>query len=266
MAREFAATLAKAIKTHALAREEIIFLLRAEGEEAGALFRAADALRAEYLGNPVHLRAIIEFSNYCVRNCLYCGLRRDNRRLARYRMTAEEILAAARRARFEGYRTIVLQAGEDPAYETAELARLVYRMKTELDVAVTLSLGDLKRDAYRELRAAGADRYLLKHETSDPLLFARLRPGTTLADRVKRLHWLRELGYQVGSGNIVGLPGQTMDTLADDILLLKELDVEMAGIGPFIPHPETPLAACPPGSLELTLKVLAVTRLLLPWA
>ncbi|MEW5763025.1 MAG: [FeFe] hydrogenase H-cluster radical SAM maturase HydE [Bacillota bacterium] len=254
------------MKAHALTREEIVSLLRAEGEEAAALFRAADAVRAEYLGNAVHLRAVIEFSNYCVKNCLYCGLRRGNRRLARYRMTPEEILAAAGRARAEGYRTVVLQAGEDPAYKTAELARLVYRIKTELDVAVTLSLGDLRRDAYRELRAAGADRYLLKHETADPALFARLRPGTTLAGRLERLSWLRELGYQVGSGNIVGLPGQAPETLADDILLLKECDVEMAGIGPFIPHPATPLGTCPPGSLDLTLKVLAVTRLLLPLA
>ncbi|RPF42639.1 iron-only hydrogenase maturation protein HydE [Thermodesulfitimonas autotrophica] len=263
---EFAAALAKAVATSRLEREEIILLLNAQGEEMEALCQAADAVRAKYLGRTVHLRAVIEFSNYCVRNCFYCGLRRDNRRLSRYRMTPAEIFTAARRARAEGFRTVVLQAGEDPSYHLRELCRLVYRLKSELDVAVTLSVGDLSREAYRELRAAGADRYLLKHETADPALFASLRPGTTFTARVKRLHWLRELGYQVGSGNIVGLPGQTIASLAADILLLKELDVEMAGIGPFIPHPATPLGAFPPGSLSLTLKVLAVTRLLLPLA
>ncbi|MDI6907094.1 MAG: [FeFe] hydrogenase H-cluster radical SAM maturase HydE [Thermoanaerobacterales bacterium] len=266
MRPEFAAALSRATKAHALAREEIVLLLGAEGEDAVALFRAADAVRARHLGEAVHLRAVIEFSNHCVKNCHYCGLRRDNRRLARYRITPQEVLAAARCVRSQGYRTVVLQAGEDPAYQTTDLARLVHRLKTELDVAVTLSLGDLTREAYRELRAAGADRYLLKHETANPALFARLRPGTTLAGRLERLSWLRELGYQVGSGNIVGLPGQTLKTLADDILLLKKMDVEMAGTGPFIPHPATPLGAFPPGSLDLTLKVLAVTRLLLPLA
>ncbi len=261
----FAAALAKGVRTHMLSREEVALLLRAEGEEAAALLRAADRVRAGYLGEKVHLRAIIEFSNYCGNNCLYCGLRRDNRLLFRYRMSLDEILAAARQARTAGYRTIVLQAGEDPAYSAGELARLIRRMKDELDVAVTLSLGDRSRSDYRRLREAGADRYLLKHETADPVLFARLRPGTTLEKRLERLRWLQELGYQVGAGNMVGLPGQTIETLADDILLLQELRVEMAGIGPFIPHPDTPLAGAPAGSLEMTLKVLAVTRILLPY-
>jgi biotin synthase len=247
-----------------LNRKEITVLLRAEGEPAAALQRAADQVRVAHLGAVVHLRAIIEISNYCVRNCLYCGLRRDNRSLPRYRMPPEEILATARRAHQAGYQTIVLQSGEDPAYTAVDLARLIRQMKTELEVAVTLSLGDRSRDDYEHLRAAGADRYLLKHETADPALFAHLRPGTTLDERLQKLGWLRELGYQVGAGNMVGLPGQTLETLADDILLLRELGVEMAGIGPFIPHPDTPLAAAPTGSLEMTLKVLALTRLLLP--
>lgn len=244
--------------------EEIGSLLAAGGEQAAALFRAADRVRAAHLGAAVHLRAIIEFSNHCVRNCLYCGLRRDNRLVSRYRMTPGEIMAAARTARAEGYRTIVLQAGEDPAYTADVLASLIRRMKAELDVAVTLSLGDRSREDYRRLREAGADRYLLKHETADPALFARLRPGTDLKTRLRELRWLRELGYQVGAGNIVGLPGQSPATLTADIVLLRELGVEMAGIGPFIPHPDTPLARFPAGSPEMTLKVLAITRLLLP--
>ncbi len=260
----FSAALAKAVKTHLLSGAEIVTLLQAGGREAEALFRAADEVRARHLGDTVHLRAIIEFSNHCVRNCLYCGLRRNNRRLPRYQMAPEEIFVAAARARAEGYRTIVLQSGEDPRYQAAELAGLVRRLKTELNVTVTLSLGDLPRASYRELRAAGAGRYLLKHETADPVLFARLRPETRLPGRLERLTWLRELGYQVGAGNIVGLPGQTLRALAADVLLLKRFAVDMAGIGPFISHPDTPLAGCASGSLELTLKVLAVTRLLLP--
>jgi biotin synthase len=262
--REWAAALAKATVTHTLNREEIGMLLQTEGEPTVALYQAADQVRTRYMGKAVHLRAIIEISNRCVQNCLYCGLRRDNRALPRYRMSPEEILAAARRAHQAGYRTIVLQSGEDPAYDAADLAWLVRRLKDELEVAVTLSLGDRSQNDYDRLWEAGADRYLLKHETSDPALFAYLRPGTTLDERLQKLGWLRELGYQVGAGNMVGLPGQTLETLADDILLLRELGVEMAGIGPFIPHPRTPLAAASTGSLEMTLKVLALTRLLLP--
>jgi len=247
-------------------REEIVALLTAGDADTDALYRAADAVRAGHVGDTVHLRAIIEFSNHCVQNCLYCGLRRNNRRLFRYRMSPDEIFAAAAVARDQGYRTVVLQSGEDPGYPTSELARLVHRLKDQLDVAVTLSVGELPRVVYRELRTAGADRYLLKHETADPALFARLRPGTTLAGRLEKLVWLRELGYQVGSGNMVGLPGQTVESLAADVILLRELEVEMAGIGPFIPHPDTPLAGAPPGPLELTLDVLAVTRLVLPRA
>lgn len=266
MREEFKKALAGAEAGRVPPREEIVALLTAANTEADALYCAADAVRAGHLGNTVHLRAIIEFSNHCLQNCLYCGLRRDNRRLRRYRMSPDEIYSAAARARAEGYRTIVLQSGEDPVWRTAEMAKLVHRMKEELDVAVTLSLGDLSRAAYRELRAAGADRYLLKHETADPALFARLRPGTALTGRLERLAWLRELGYQVGAGNMVGLPGQTVESLVTDIILLGELEVEMAGIGPFIPHPDTPLAGSPPGPLELTLKILAVMRLVLPRA
>lgn len=250
----------------ALSPSALLTLLSADPADSGTLFAAADLVREHNLGDEVHLRGIIEFSNCCVKNCRYCGLRRDNRRLVRYRLGPDEILTAAREAAALGIKTIVLQSGEDPYYSADMLAGLIYRLKEELDVAVTLSLGDRPREDYRLMRRAGADRYLLKHETADPALFAALRPGTTLTDRLRHLYWLRELGYEVGSGNMVGLPGQTLNTLVEDILLLRELGVEMAGIGPFIPHPDTPLTGCPAGSLELTLKVLAVTRLVLPRA
>ena len=202
------------------------------------------------MGNDVHLRGIIEFSNYCVKNCLYCGLRRDNNTLERYRMTLEEIMEAAQAGAQAGLKTIVLQSGEDPFFTAETLARLIRRVKDELDVAVTMSVGDRTKEEYALMRQAGADRYLLKHETADPELFSRLRPGTTLDGRIKRLIWLKELGFQVGSGGMIGLPWQTVDSLAEDILLLRRLDVEMAGFGPFIPHSDTPLAGCTGGSVE----------------
>ncbi|HAR95462.1 MAG TPA: [FeFe] hydrogenase H-cluster radical SAM maturase HydE [Deltaproteobacteria bacterium] len=246
------------------ARDDIITLLEARDTEE--LFFAADRVRESCVGNAVHLRGIVEFSNHCLRNCLYCGLRRDNKALERYRMTGDEIVAAAREGAKAGIKTIVLQSGEDRYFTAQALAEIVIRLKSELDVAVTVSVGDRTKKDYKTLRQAGADRYLLKHETADSELFARLRPGTLLEDRKKRLGWLKELGFQVGSGNMVGLPGQSTATIADDILLLKELDVEMAGIGPFIPHHGTPLAGYGEGDVALTLKTLAVTRLLLPHA
>jgi biotin synthase len=245
-------------------REDITALLNAEGRQEEMLFAAADRMRRTHMGDDVHLRGIIEFSNHCIRNCFYCGLRRDNGGLERYRMTPEEIREAAREGAAVGIRTIVLQSGEDPAFSTQALADLVARIKDELDVAVTMSVGERSKADYRRMRQAGADRYLLKHETADPALFAELRPGTTLEGRIKRLRWLKELGYQVGSGNMIGLPGQTIESIADDILLLRELDVEMAGIGPFIPHQGTPLAGSAGGDVAMTLKTLAVARMVLP--
>jgi biotin synthase len=244
-------------------RDDIIALLRTPDERL--LFTSADKTRERYIGNEVHLRGIIEFSNYCVKNCLYCGLRRDNRRLQRYRMTPDEILATAEEAAGEGLKTIVLQSGEDPFFTGDALSRLTARLKERHDVAVTMSVGERTKGDYRLMREAGADRYLLKHETSDPKLFSKLRPGTSLEGRLKRLHWLKELGFQVGSGNMVGLPGQEVGILADDIMLMRDLDVEMAGIGPFVPHYDTPLSYADGGDVAATLRVLAVTRLVLPY-
>ena len=262
----FRSVLSKVVAGRRLDRKDITTLLAASGAEVETLYRAADEVRARCLGDEVHLRGIIEFSNYCRRNCLYCGIRAGNTRVGRYRMQPDEIVEVARRAYGLGYRTVVLQSGEDPWYTPEMIAGIIRRLKSECDLAVTLSIGERSRAEYAVMRAAGADRYLMRHETSDPELFARLRPGTTLTERIERLKWLRELGYQVGSGQMVGLPGQTADSLAGDILLLRELDVEMAGIGPFIPHPDTPLASSPGGTIEDVLKVVAVTRLALPWA
>ncbi|MBE3581462.1 MAG: [FeFe] hydrogenase H-cluster radical SAM maturase HydE [Thermoanaerobacteraceae bacterium] len=266
MRREFAAALARVTAGRGVEKEDVVMLLTAQpGEEEEALYRQADAFRARYVGEEVHLRGVIEFSNYCRRRCHYCGLRADNHTLDRYRMAPEEILTAARRGVELGYKTIVLQSGEDPWYTAEVLAETVAAIK-ELGVAVTLCVGERPRQEYELWRRAGADRYLLKHETANPELYARLHPDMSWEKRLACLRWLKELGYQVGSGNMVGLPGQTLEDLAADILLLRELEVEMAGIGPFIPHPNTPLGDHPAGSLDLTYRVLAVTRLVVPWA
>lgn len=260
----FTRALNNALDGSKLTRGDLIALLSAEADEVRELYSAAERTTLRVFGDEVHLRAVIEFSNYCVRNCLYCGLRAGNGSLARYRMSEDEVLEAAGHAVSLGYRTVVLQSGEDPWYTADRLCSIVQGIKARYDVAVTLCVGERPKEEYAALRAAGADRFLLKHETADPDLYAALHPGTSLAERLKCLQWLRECGYQVGSGNIVGLPGQTIETLADDIILMRELKVEMAGIGPFIPHGRTPLAGRPRGSLELTLKVLATSRLAMP--
>lgn len=261
---EVANTVAKAETSHKLSKAEIICLLAAEGDRAEKLYQVADITRAKYMGDDVHLRGIIEFSNYCQRNCLYCGLRAGNQHLRRYRLKPDEILQIAKQGALLGYQTVVLQSGEDPWYDAATIARVVEKIKKELNIAITLSIGEKSREDYRLFREAGADRYLLKHETANKELFKVLRPGTELERRLECLSWLKELGFQVGSGNMVGLPGQTVDDLAEDLLLLKKLDVEMAGIGPFIPHPNTPLGGSKGGTVEMTLKCLAAARLLMP--
>jgi biotin synthase len=258
--------LAGALAGQRLNRVQIIALLSADPAQMPALFAAADEVRRAGVGNQVHLRAIIEFSNHCRKNCLYCGLRRDNRNLPRYRMTKEEIVQTAGAAAALGYHTVVLQAGEDLFYTTADIAQIIAQIKDQYHLTITLSLGERSREDYKIWREAGARRYLLKQETAESRLFQYLKPDTNLAYRKQCLYWLKELGYQTGAGNMVGLPGQTMDTLAKDILLMDQLEVEMAGIGPFLPHHSTPLKDAPAGDLDLTLKTLAVTRLCLPRA
>jgi biotin synthase len=266
MRKAFAEALERAADGRELSREDLQVLLGADEQESASLFELADEVRSRFVGEDVHLRGLIEFSNYCAGNCLYCGLRKNNRRLVMYRMSPAEIRESARRAAGLGCRTIVLQSGEDGFYTAEVLADLISRLKEELDVAITLSIGDRTWAEYALLKEAGTDRYLLKFETSDPRLFKALRPGTTLEERLKRIAWLKELGYQVGSGNIVGLPGQSLETLVGDILLLRGMGVEMAGIGPFIPGDRTPLGRFPPGTLEQVLKTLALARLVLPRA
>lgn len=266
MRENFLEALEKADRSIELDKDDLVALLSADDEESVALFRLADDIRAKFVGDEVHLRGIIEFSNHCDRNCFYCGLRKGNLELNRYRMPPWEIIEAAGQAAALGCRTIVLQSGEEGYYSGEIIAGIIRAIKEEHDVAITLSLGDRSRQDYELFRKAGADRYLLKHETSDPRLFAALRPGTSLEGRLEKQSWLAELGYQLGSGNMVGLPGQTIESLADDILLFRRMGIEMAGIGPFIPNGRTPLAGKAGGTMSMTMKTLAATRLAMPCA
>ncbi len=245
-----------------LSREEIIDLLKMPGEYSEDLFATADRIRENEVGNEIFLRGIIEFSNVCERNCLYCGLRKANDKLERYRMTDEEILETAREIKAAGISTVVLQSGEDSHYTAGHICNLVRAIKEETGLVITLSLGERPQEDYKAFGEAGANRYLLKHETASPELYKYLRPGCRLDHRVSCLKTIKALGFETGTGNMVGLPGQTYDILADDLLLMKILDADMLGIGPFIAHPDTPLTGIDNDDLELTLRVIAIARLL----
>jgi biotin synthase len=245
-----------------LSRDEIIELLSLDNPgDMESLFKAADRVRKECVGDDIFLRGIIEFSNYCRNNCLYCGLRQDNLLAERYRMADDEILDLAKAIKSRACSTVVLQSGEDPIYTMDRMCRIITRIKDETGLAITLSTGQRPYEDYKAFREAGADRYLLRHETANPDLYANLCPGRTLGERTQCLKWLKELDYEVGMGCMVGLPGQTVADLADDVLLIKELGADMIGIGPFIPHEQTPLTDHVPGDTLLVLKMLAVIRL-----
>lgn len=245
-----------------LTKTEIISLLQDE-EHQQVLFDKADSVRCQYVGDEVHLRGLIEFSNICRNNCLYCGIRCGNTNARRYRMTEEEIIETARRAANLGFKTIVMQSGEDVYYDADRMCRVIEAIK-KFDVAVTLSIGERTYEEYKAFRNAGADRYLMRIETTDKALYHKLDPKMSWQHRYECLLILKELGYELGSGIMVGLPEQSLESVAEDLLFLKELGVDMAGIGPFIPHPETPLAKEQGGSLNLALRTMAVMRLLLP--
>ena len=245
-----------------LTRGDILPLLSLS--DPAPLFRQADLIRRRFVGDGVYLRALIEFSNYCKNDCMYCGIRRSNAQAVRYRMTPDEIAHTARQAVAAGYKTVVLQSGEDLWFDADKMSDIIRRIKN-LGAAVTLSLGEKTREEYAAYRKSGADRYLLRIETTDKTLYEKLDPSMSWDNRVRCLEDLKELGYEVGSGSLVGLPGQTLESLAEDLLFFKSLPVDMAGIGPFIPHPHTPLAQeKADGHFELSLKMMAVMRLMLP--
>ena len=238
------------------------------------LWQAADRARKAHVGDEVFLRGLIEISNHCLRQCHYCGLRADNRAITRYRMNADEIVACAQQARAFGYGTVVLQAGEDEGLTLTGVAKTVRRIKDQVGVAVTLSLGERTPDELRAWREAGADRYLLRFETSNGELFRRMHPPRKgrRPSRMEVLRMLEPLGYEVGSGVMVGIPGQSHEDLANDLELFRELDLDMIGIGPFIAHPATPFGNVAPADAEtqvpatelMTYKMIALARLLCP--
>lgn len=261
-------------------KDELIRWLReTDDAKLETLFAEADRTRHDNVGDAVHLRGLIEISNCCVRQCAYCGIRAGHRDVQRYRMTEEEILASAAQGKEFGYGTVVMQAGEDYGLKTDWLCHIIGRIKNELDLAITLSLGERPDADLVAFRRAGADRYLLRFETSNESLYRKIHPSLpgTLSDRIAILKRLAELDYEVGSGIMIGIPGQTYDILAEDILLFNTLGLDMIGVGPFIPHPQTPLGQSPdefisdhdeqvPNTEAMTYKVVALTRLMCPWA
>ncbi len=242
-------------------RNDIIEILKDDSNNDW-LFSLADKTREEYVGDEVHLRGLIEFSNICKRQCKYCGLRCEDKFIDRYRISKENIISYAEHAVNMGYKTIVLQSGEDEYYNTDSMCEIIEGIK-KLGVALTLSIGEKTYEEYKAFKEAGADRYLIRIETTDKTLYNQMHPNMDFDNRVRCLENLGRLGYEVGTGCLVGLPNQTIESLADDILFFKEINADMVGIGPFIPHPHTPLKDSVTGSFTLALKVMALTRILL---
>lgn len=256
-------------QSRCLAKEEWSTLIRDPTPSvSNYLFERAREIRHRHYGHDVYIRGLIEFTNYCKNDCFYCGIRKSNTKANRYRLSVDQILECCRNGHELGFRTFVLQGGEDGHYTQAMLEDMVSSIKEQFpDCAITLSIGERSRESYQRLFDAGADRYLLRHETYDDGHYQMLHPKCLSAARRRQCLWdLKEIGYEVGTGFMVGSPFQTPENLADDMLFLKKLNPQMVGIGPFIPHHETPFAKSPAGTMELTLFMLGLIRLMLPKA
>ena len=248
--------------------DEALLSLIGDDSATQSLALAADSVRRAVYGEDVYIRGLIELTNYCKNNCYYCGIRRDNKEVARYRLTQQDVLWCCKQGYELGFRTFVLQGGEDPHFTDSVVCRMVDAIKTAYpDCAVTLSLGEKPKESYQAMFRAGADRYLLRHETADACHYARLHPKElTLEERKRCLYDLKDIGFQVGAGFMVGSPYQTKENLLADLRFLQQLDPDMIGIGPFLPHHATPFAKEAKGDLSLTLRMLALTRLMFPHA
>lgn len=242
-------------------KDEIVEILTCKS--ADIYYKKADAIRRKYCGNIVHLRALIEFSNFCKKQCLYCGINAKNKNVKRYRLSEQDIVKSAKYAQKIGFKTIVLQSGEDDYFDVKKMCSIIEKIK-ELNLVITLSIGEKTKDEYRAYKDSGADRYLLRIETTDENLYKKLHPNSDFKNRLKCLYNLKELGFELGSGIMVGLPQQSIESIADDILFFKKIDVDMVGLGPFISNSETELKNFPNGSYELALRSIAATRLLMP--
>ena len=257
----------KLTKELTLTKPEFIKLLSSDFDD-GYLYKKADEIRKAHYGNKVYIRGLIEFSNYCKNNCYYCGIRAGNKEAVRYRLTKDEILECCREGYILGFRTFVLQSGEDLTFTDKDICDIVYSIKQQHpDCAVTLSIGEKSRQSYSDYRNAGADRYLLRHETATDEHYSLLHPESmSLENRKRCLFDLKELGYQVGSGFMVGSPYQTVENIVEDLYFLKHLQPDMIGIGPFLRHEKTPFSNFPNGSYEMTLRLISVLRLMFPYA
>lgn len=259
---EFMEVLKKIEDGKDLEPQDIVLLLSTERKaEKEALFHAADRMRKEIVGDVVDIRGAVEFSNYCRKDCRYCGIRKSLDDLNRYRMDEDEIMEVVHHLHEIGLKTVILQSGEDLWWTPEKISSLIKRVKKETKMNITLSIGERSREEYEHYKKLGANNFLLKIETTNRKLFEFIHPDDDYDHRIKCSSWLRELGYLNGSGNIIGLPGQTVEDIAKDILFFKEMGINMIGIGPFVPAKGTPLESYPQGDIEMTLKAVAVTRI-----
>ena len=256
-------------QTQSLTKEEWVSLIKNRTPElAEYLYKEAREVREEYYGKDIYIRGLIEFTNYCKNDCLYCGIRRSNKNAERYRLTKEQIIECCDHGYELGFRTFVLQGGEDAYFNDERMVEIVSLIKEKYpDCAITLSIGEKSLDSYQKFHEAGSDRYLLRHETYNCEHYAKLHPAELKAEVRQQCLWnLKKVGYQVGTGFMVGAPYQTAEHLAEDMLFMKELNPQMIGIGPFVPHHDTPFAKEAGGTLELTLFMLGLLRLMIPKA
>jgi biotin synthase len=253
-------------KNNKASGEELLFILNnIDDKSKKYLIEKSHLTRMNIYGDKVFARGLIEFTNYCVRNCRYCGIRADNLKADRYRLTLDDILESVDLGDKLGYKTYVLQGGEDPYYTDEVMIEMIEKIKTRYpNNAITISLGERSYESYEKMFKAGADRYLLRHETASKKLYEELHPNSSFENRRKCLQNLKEIGFQIGAGFMVGLPNQTNENLVEDLLYIKELNPHMCGMGPFIPHEDTPLSKESAGTLEDTITLLAIIRLLLP--
>jgi biotin synthase len=242
--------------------DDIVFLLELnQPQDVQMLYSFADRIRRDFAGDEILIRGIIEFSSYCRNACAYCGLNRNNKKLRRYRLSRKQIFDCVETLTNTGIKTVVLQSGEDNELDVCELAELIADIKSRYDTAVTLSVGEWSKKDYELWKQAGADRYLLKIETSNRELYRKLHPDMSYDNRLRCLEYIKELNYQTGCGCIVGLPGQSVEDIAEDILFFRRWDFDMLGMGPLVPHYNTALANEAHGDIALTLKTLAVARI-----
>ncbi|MDD6224781.1 MAG: [FeFe] hydrogenase H-cluster radical SAM maturase HydE [bacterium] len=260
-------TITKLAKNHTLSKQEYISLINCNDKESLEYLRQkAEKQRQDIFGRDIYMRGLIEFTNYCKNDCLYCGIRRSNKKAQRYRLTKEEILDCCKNGYDLGFRTFVLQGGEDAYYTDDIIVETVREIKSQFpDCAVTLSIGEKPKESYKRYFDAGADRYLLRHETASAEHYSLLHPkDLSPENRMECLKNLKEIGFQTGCGFMVGSPFQTVENLAEDLIFIDKFKPHMVGIGPFIPHKDTPFRNEKSGTLEMTLKLLAIIRLILP--